>query len=475
MKILKRRELYQRGRLILLFEPRDLWIGVYVDPRGAGALRLPAALSPDPLATRRLVSPRALDVHANPNLRTKGTKMTDQAQSPHEGEEPTVTDGPQSRPASPGEAFAAYEPTGNLRDPRDDDYEDDEPVRVEIEEDREPTPEEDARMRAIYRQPDDNGMPGDPPFDLEDLKRRLDEALSPGHVITGSDLPRPAVTYNWRTRPAGLDEMLSRHHALYVVDQKTLPGEAAIEMTEETPFIFGRPGFGESVQHDPALLAAESLDAPMRLAMHLAGVHADATAIDEDHGASSLFHRQEHARGGWDHAEDDLSYDPARAIEILARYREDAEDGSLSQGFHLALHLASAHKDDQAFFRTDEQNEAAHSAIPAFLHRHAGVQHRYERALAEKIEADLADGTTMSWCPVPHPPHEVSDLARMVGDIHDQNPGMAADLIAVDLAWIKTAAWPWHRRLLAAVLLAFPLSWPPSSYIDKRVRKAVRK
>ena len=27
---------------------------------------------------------RALDIHANTNLRTKGTKMTDQAQSPHD-------------------------------------------------------------------------------------------------------------------------------------------------------------------------------------------------------------------------------------------------------------------------------------------------------------------------------------------------------------------------------------------------------
>jgi hypothetical protein len=369
----------------------------------------------------------------------------------------------QARPPSPGEALAAYAPTGNLRD--------EEPVRVETE-DEAVTPEEDARMRAVYRALAENDMPGDPPFNLDELKRRLDEAMFPGRVFLGSATidgpPREAVTYNWRTRLPSLEEMLSRHHALYVVDPKA----PAVEMTEERPTVYGRPSAGKSLAPGLAILMGGQLDPSVDLAMHLAGVHADATAIETGHEHNLAFHHEEHEGGGWDHPEGDLSYDPARAAEIIAQRQEDA---GLSQGFHLALHLASAHKDDQAFFRTDEQNEAAHRAVPAFLHQHADVQHRYERALAEKIEADLGDGTTMSWCPVPHPPHEVSDLARMIGDIHDQNPEMAADLIAVDLAWIKTAGWPLHRRLLAALLIAFPLSWPPSWYIDKRVRKAVRK
>jgi hypothetical protein len=343
-------------------------------------------------------------------------------------------------------------------------------------EDEATTPEEDARMRAVYRALAENDMPGDPPFNMDELKRRLDHALLPGYVMTGGELPRPLATHNRTTRLPSLDEMLSRHHALYAVDPKATPADG-IQMIEEEPEIFRDPEIfnaGKSVSPDLALLAPVHLDPAGQLAMHLTGVHADATAIDADPEANMAFHHEEH-EGGWDHPEDDLSYDPARAVEILAQCQEDTEDSGLSQEFCLALHLASGHHDDQAFFRTSEQNLASHQAIPGYLHQHADVQHRYELALVQKIEADLADGTTMSWCPVPHPPHEVSDLARMIGDIHDQNPEMAADLIAVDLAWIKTAAWPWHRRLRAAALIAFPLAWPPSWYLDKRVRKAVRK
>lgn len=293
--------------------------------------------------------------------------MTDQAQSPHEGEEPTVTDGPQGMDRYREQWLSAHEDETGEEQETPPGYAPDEAETLQSGEDREPAPEEDARMRAVFRQLDDNDMLGDPPFDLEEMRRRLDEALSPGHFMIGSDLPRPAVTYGWRTRLPGLDEMLSRHE-------------------------------------------------------------------------------------------------------------EDAEDPGLSRGSHLALHLSAAHGHQDAFLRTAGQNEAEHRAI--LPHRHAGVQHRYERALAEKIEADLADlayGAATGWRPVPHPPHEVADLARMIGDISHQNPAVKADLIAVDLAWIKTAGWPWRRRLLAALLIAFPLSRPPSWHLGKRARKAVRK
>jgi len=169
----------------------------------------------------------------------------------------------------------------------------------------------------------------------------------------------------------------------------------------------------------------------------------------------------------------DQAHTPPERTEPPGDERTEPQAGSYPGT--LALHLASGHKDKQAFFRTDEQNEDVHRALPAFMHQHADVQHRYERALGQKIEADLGDGTLLDWCPVPHPPHEIADLARMIGVMHDQAPAMPADLIAVDLAWIKTAGWPLRRRLLAALLIAFPLSWPPSRYIDRRVRKFVRK
>jgi hypothetical protein len=133
---------------------------------------------------------------------------------------------------------------------------------------------------------------------------------------------------------------------------------------------------------------------------------------------------------------------------------------------HLDVHLSTAHGDDEAWYRTPQENEAAHRAI--LPHGHTAVQHRYERALAEKIEADLGHGTLAAWSPVPHPPHEVADLARTIGDIHEAAPGMSAALIALDLAWIKMAAWPWHRRLRAALLLAFPFPSPPSWRLGRR-------
>jgi hypothetical protein len=378
---------------------------------------------------------RALDIHATPNIRTKGTKMTDQAQSPHDDAEshpvscapgdlalhlasehadPMAMD--RARILNEGQHHHEHTGPGTIRHHAEDDfsydlakvravlmeaegddwqqqetppdYTPDEPVRIEIEEDREPAyPEGDARMRAVYRQPDDNDMLGDPPFDLEEAKRRLDETLL----------------------------MFSQPHGLYIFDPSTprgnlslsaVTGEAAIEMIEETPSIFGRPAFGKSIVHDPAILAAGQ------------------------------------------------SY---------------ADDASLPQGYHLALHLSAAHGKKESFVRTPEQNEAEHRAIPP--HRHTEVQHRYERAVAEKIEADLGDGTLTGWRPVPHPPHEVADLARMIGDVHRCAPAIPADLIAVDLAWIKMATWPWHRRLRAALLLAFSRDTAPSWSFGARFEK----
>jgi hypothetical protein len=95
------------------------------------------------------------------------------------------------------------------------------------------------------------------------------------------------------------------------------------------------------------------------------------------------------------------------------------------------------------------------------------VQHRYERALAEMIESDMERGALTAWRPVPHPPHDVADLARTVGEIHAHSPGIPAALIALDLAWIKTAGWPWHRRLRAALLVAFSPSRPPSARLAR--------
>lgn len=339
---------------------------------------------------------RALDIHANPNSRTKGTKMTDQAQSPHDDAEShpvSCTSGDlalhlasehadpmaMDRPPIENEDQHHHEHTGPgtirhhaeydfsydrrkvsaiLREAEGDDwqqqetppgYDPDEAETLQAGEDREPAPEEDARMRSLYRQLMDSPVPGDTKFDVEEGLTRLMDRLR--------------------------------------------------------------------------------LDPPPG----------------------------------------------CEVAEILAQHQEDAQDRSLSEETCLALHLASGHHDDQAFFRTVEQNEEVHRAIPGSLHQHADVQHRYELALVQKIEADLGDGTVLSWSSAPHPPHDVTDLARMIGTIHDQAPEMPADLIAVDLAWIKTAAWPWHRRLRAAILIAFPRSWPPSWYIDKRVRKFVRK
>jgi hypothetical protein len=273
-------------------------------------------------------------------------------------------------------------------------------------------------------------------------------------------------------------EALSGPRALYIVDPKATPADG-IEMIDEAAELFlGRPGTGKSFAPELAFLAA-AVEAALpglaeELAMHLAGVHADATAMDTDPEDNVRFHQEEH-EGGHDHPEDDLSYDPARVIEILTRHQEDAEDRSLSEETWLALHLACGHHDDQAFFRTVEQNEAAHRAIPGFMHQHTDVQHRYERALAEKIEADLGDGTLLSWRPARHAPDEITDLARMLGDIHERTPEMTPDLIALDLAWLKTAGWPWYRRLMAAAMIAFPFfAWPPS-HLDRRVRRSARR
>lgn len=238
---------------------------------------------------------------------------------------------------------------------------------------------------------------------------------------------------------------------------------------------------GDDLKQYKVQVEEEDVDGlPVDLGLHLVARHADPVAVDREEGDNEAHHHREHTGPGTvrHHDEGDLSYDAARAVEILARHQEgtrEEDDKSLSEETFLALHLASAHHDDQAFFRTMEQNLAAHKAIPAFMHQHTGVQHRYELVLAQKIEADLGDGTMLPWCPVPHPPHEVADLARMIGSMHDRDGEMPADLIAFDLAWIKTTAWPWHRRLLAAFLLVFPPSRPPSGYLGRRDRKAIRK
>ena len=149
-------------------------------------------------------------------------------------------------------------------------------------------------------------------------------------------------------------------------------------------------------------------------------------------------------------------------VEIITEETRAAE--------RLALHLSSAHHDDQAWFRTRAGNEIAHRAI--LPHRHAAVQERYERALSDKIESDEGDGTMLGYSPVPHPPYAVADLARIIGDMHRQDPDLDPALMAVDLAWIKTATWPWHRRVLAAILLAFSGSRSPSWHLGRNSRQS---
>jgi hypothetical protein len=205
-----------------------------------------------------------------------------------------------------------------------------------------------------------------------------------------------------------------------------------------------------------------------RLAMHLTGAHADATALDGSPEDNEASHAGEHEGGGHGHPLDDLSYDPDQVREVIRQAAENKR-AFLDEETHLALHLSSGHGDDHAFFRTWEQNVAAHNGVPLLLHRHTDVQNRYEMALAHKIEADDGEGTMIAWSPVPHAPHEVADLARMMGDIYAHEPHLPPDLIAVDLAWIKTSTWPWGRRLKAAVLLLFPFfADPPSRRLGRK-------
>jgi hypothetical protein len=150
----------------------------------------------------------------------------------------------------------------------------------------------------------------------------------------------------------------------------------------------------------------------------------------------------------------------ALAAEMLLRAARDGGEEDLAARVHLDVHLSSAHDDGDAWYRTPEENEAAHRAVEPGLHRHTDVQHRYERALVAKIEADAGDGTLVGWSPVPHPPHAVLDLARMVSEMHGRAPEMDPAMLAVDLAWIKIGTWPWHRRVRAAAMLAFSSRTP---------------
>ena len=169
-----------------------------------------------------------------------------------------------------------------------------------------------------------------------------------------------------------------------------------------------------------------------------------------------------------DPEEHDLSWYRARVNEAVARAQDDDREADAALNLHMAVHLASAHDDGGAWYRDLEGNEAAHRDVRPRLHRHTVTQHRYERALAEKIEADAGDGTLVSWSPVPHPPHEVLDMARAIAGMHEHDPGMSPGMMAVDLAWIKTGGWPWHRRLLAGALLAFCVKRPPSGCLGRR-------
>jgi hypothetical protein len=428
--------------------------------------------------------PRALDARADTKFRTKGTKMTDQPQSADNDDASrrafpnpsTLALHLASEHADAGSMYRAYTEAGGNRDShhrehtgpggiRDHDERDlswdREKVRAVL---READEEEEApsagpdEAETAQPEPEPRDRPGD---GADAALRHLDAALIVGSQTGGAPLELAGPPrYSVYGRMMG--EMLAGLEAR--ASLKATPADGITMVADETAIIFGK-------SLAPGLAA---LGRSAELAMHMTGVHGDAGAIDEDPEDNMAFHREEHEHDQG-HPEDDLSYDPARVVEILARQQEDGGDRSLSEDACLALHLASAHHDDQAFFRTVEQNEEAHRAVPSFMHRHTDVQSRYELALIQKIEADLGDGTTLSWCPVPHPPHEVADLARMIGDIHEQNAGMDADLIAVDLAWIKTATWPWRRRLRAAALIAFPLAWPPSWYLDRDVRKAARR
>jgi hypothetical protein len=158
----------------------------------------------------------------------------------------------------------------------------------------------------------------------------------------------------------------------------------------------------------------------------------------------------------------------------LLRQREDPRLGdwagtsaTASGAGHLALHLSSAHHDHGAWGRTDEENNAEHRAIGP--HHHSGVQDRYEKAVADMMSFD--DGATTDYAPVPHTPHAIGDLGLMAAAMHREDPGLGAAVIAVDLAWVKTADWPWHRRLLAGVCLAFNLTRSPSTYLKRRSRR----
>jgi hypothetical protein len=76
------RQILRRGRLALLFEPRDFWVGGFWDSkkRVLYACPVPCLL----VRWRFGPGPGALDIHAIRYSRTKGTNMTDQAQSPHD-------------------------------------------------------------------------------------------------------------------------------------------------------------------------------------------------------------------------------------------------------------------------------------------------------------------------------------------------------------------------------------------------------
>lgn len=231
------------------------------------------------------------------------------------------------------------------------------------------------------------------------------------------------------------------------------------------------------IEEEPEIIPSHVIVEGFTLAMHLADAHADVGSLDDDPDVNREFHHHEHADGGWGHAEDDLSYSATRVTELL-RQQADLERGdwdgtarvAASGAQHLALHMAVAHEDDGALSRTEKGNDAAHRAIGP--HRHSGIQERYEKAAIDLLEASGGDGTLIPYSPVAHPPHDIADLGRMTTAMHEETPALGADMVAIDLAWIKTAGWPWHRRLAAGFLLAFSWARSPSWYLSRASRLA---
>jgi hypothetical protein len=374
--------------------------------------------------------------------------MTDQAQSPHDGEEPTVTESPQGmdryrvpctsptlalhlvsehadpmaidRPPIENEGQHHYEHTGpgTIRHHARDDF------SYNL-----------AKVRAVLREAaaagkmyfalwtdryGQKGWQGPFPSD-ETAGESVPDGARFSAIACGQDVDDGPEVQDYAT--TGKD-------ALRRMDETLFLGSSAIGdrigITEDLP---------RRIRPDRSAVGKYSLDLMREI---IQAMNSESTVIIVD------------------------MKDPAQAEE---------EGFSFPDGARLALHLASAHEDEEAWRRTGAQNEAAHQGIPPFLHRHTSVQHRYERALAEKIEADTGDGTLEDWRPCPHPPHEVMDLARMIGNMHQQAPDMDPAMLAVDLAWIKMGGWPWRRRLKAAALLAFSGSRAPSWGFGWRFRK----